>query len=114
MPKLDLDLFLNAEDIGEKSEVTVVDEGGNIDKKETGFDEDSFNITVKLPSGDKRSYTMNKTSQRSVARLYGIDTKNWINKKLTLITKDVNVKGTMRKAIFVQIVEPAGQTGAKK
>jgi len=102
MVKLDLDLWLTAEDIGPEAEVTFIDEGEIVSKEETGFSEDSFNITIRLPSGEKRVWTMNKTSQRTVARLYGYDTANWVNKKVTLVTRKVMVGGKEKSAIFVK------------
>lgn len=101
MVDLDLDLFLKPEDVKDGITVEFLNEGEKISKEQTGFEQDSFNISIKLPDNSKRSWTMNKTSQRYVAGLYGIDTKKWLGKRVTLKTTDVNVRGVMKKAIYV-------------
>lgn len=99
-----LDLFLTAADVPAETEAEFIDEGKVVPKEETGFDSNTFDITIKLPNGAKRVWTMNKTSQRAVARHYGTDSKAWIGRKVVLHTSEQNVRGEMKKVIYVKRV----------
>jgi len=56
MPELtDLDLFLKPEDVVGEIQVTFQDTGRRVSKDETGFEKDSFEITIKLPNGQNRT-----------------------------------------------------------
>lgn len=102
--KLDLDLWLRPEDVEPEGQVIFTDEGKTLLPDETGFKSSVYEIGVKLANGEPRRWTMNKTSQRAVAHIYGIDTKSWIGKMVNLESKNVNVAGKDRKGIFVKNV----------
>ena len=97
----DLHVWLRPEDLGAEASVKFTDEGRTVSKEETGFGEDGFEIGVILPSNEKRVWTMNKTSQRAVARVLGFDTSLWIGKSVQLTVSEVVVSGQRKKAIFV-------------
>jgi len=91
MPELpDLDLFLKPEDVTGEIQVTFQDTGRRVSKDETGFEKDSFEITIKLPNGQNRVWTMNVTSQRMVARKLGTNTDTWVGKNVSLIKTEQN------------------------
>ena len=104
MVELDLQQFLGPDDIGKENNVKILDEGkaGLIRGGEGKPDVETFEIGVILPMGDKKIWTMNKTSQRTLASVWGKDTKQWINKTATLYTVDQNVRGTMKKVIYAR------------
>lgn len=104
MPELDLQEFLKADDVGAEVEVKIVDAGkaGVIRQGEGKEDVPTFEITVQLPSGDQRLWTMNKTSQRTLATVWGKNTDAWVGKVAKLFTTDQNVRGTMKKVIYAR------------
>jgi len=103
MPELtDLDLFLKPEDVVGEIQVTFQDTGRRVSKDETGFEKDSFEITIKLPNGQNRVWTMNVTSQRMVARKLGTNTDTWVGKNVSLIKTEQNVRGKMKEVIYVK------------
>ena len=114
MVELDLDLWLTPEDIKGETVVYFNDEGekGIISKPEGEADIEVFNISVKLPDGSNKIWTMNKTSQRAVAKAYGTGTALWINRPVTLFTTTQNVRGTMKQVIYAKApdVPPATTT----
>ena len=104
MPDLELDEFLQGADIGEEMLVTFLDAGRNSSIPQEGAKPDipTFEITVQLPSGEKKLWTMNKTSQRTLATVWGKKTETWVNKVAKLFTVDQNVRGTMKKVIYAR------------
>ena len=107
MVELDLSLWLQAEDVEPEAVLTFVDEGerGVIPKPEGENDIPTFEITVKLPDGKEKSWTMNLTSQRAVAKGYGTHTPDWIGKQVTVFVTTQNVRGTMKKVIYAKVPE---------
>lgn len=104
MVELDLPEFLQGDDIGAETEVKFVDAGkaGVIRQGEGKPDITTFEITVQLPSGEKKLWTMNKTSQRTLATAWGKNTDLWMNKVAKLFTVDQNVRGQMKKVIYAR------------
>jgi len=107
MVELDLDLWLTPEDIKGETVVYFSDEGerGVISKPEGVDDIEVFNITVKMPDGSKKIWTMNKTSQRAVAKSYGTGTALWIDRPVTLFATTQNVMGSMKQVIYAKAPE---------
>lgn len=105
MVELDLQEFLKAEDIGVENNVKILDEGkvGVIRGGEGKPDVETFEIGVIVPMGDKKVWTMNKTSQRTLATAWGKITNKWIGKTATLFTTKMNVMGTDKDVIFARI-----------
>jgi len=104
MPELDIEEFLRPEDVGAEVEVKLVDAGkpGVIRGGEGVADTPTFEITVQLPSGDQKLWTVNKTSQRTLASVWGKNTDAWVGKVAKLFTTDQNVRGTMKKVIYAR------------
>lgn len=105
MPELDLDMWLQAEDVEPEAEIVFADEGrkGFIPGKENDPEGETFEIGVTLPDGSKRLWTMNKTSQRAVARAYTTKTSLWVGKKCPVFTTTQNVGGQMKKCIYARV-----------
>lgn len=100
--KLDLDMWLTAEDIDKNSKVVFIDEGKVIKMGEEGntFDNDQFQITVECAK-ERRIWTVNKTSQRTLAKRWGSDTKNWLGKTCNVMVTDQKVGKEMRRVLYV-------------
>lgn len=116
MVDLDLDLWLTPEDITDEVVVYFNDAGEKslISKPDPEPDVPVFNISVKMPDTTNKIWTMNKTSQRAVAKTYGTHTPDWIGKPVTVFVTEQNVRGTMKKVIYAKVPEkaPATTTGA--
>ena len=109
MPELDIEEFLRPEDVGAEVEVKIVDAGkaGTIRQGEGQEDVKTFEIGVTFPSGEKRIWTMNKTSQRTLASVWGKNTDAWVGKVAKLFTTDQNVRGTMKKIVYARTPQGA-------
>lgn len=104
MPELDLDLWLKPEDVKPEARLIFMDAGERkqIPTAEGEEPRETFEIGVKLPSGEKRIWTMNKTSQRAVAQKYGIDTEKWINMPVDVYVSPQNVRGVIKEVIYAR------------
>ena len=102
MVELDIMEFLKGDDLTDDTVVTFINEGekGEIKKPEGEDNVPTFEIGVQLPDGTKKTWTLNKTSQRTLAAVYGKDTSLWNGKTATLFVIDQNVRGTMKKVIY--------------
>ena len=60
---------------------------------------------MELPNGDKKTWTMNKTSQRAIAQTFGTNTDLWKDKKIVVFVSEQNVNGTMKKVIYARVPE---------
>ncbi len=107
MPELDIAEFLKGDDIKGDTNIRIADKGekGTLKEGEGKEPKPIFSIGVILPSGEKKTWTMNKTSQRTLAAKWTKHTETWVNKVATLYTDDVNVRGTMRKVIYARTPE---------
>jgi len=99
-----LDEWLKADMLSAREDTVLVfsDEGqfGEF-TTESGETKETFDIGVSSPKWRGR-WTMNKTSQRAVASLYGPDTKEWVRKKVSVFLADTNIGGKMRKVIYAR------------
>ena len=108
MPELDIDQWLKPADVKPKAELEFTDAGesGLIHNAEGEPSTKTFEIGVKFIDGSKRKWTMNKTSQRAVATLYGTNTDNWVGKIVEAFVVPQNVRGTMKDVIYARIPGP--------
>ena len=107
MVELELEKWLRPDDIKGDMELVFVDEGekGEIPKDEGQKPVETFEISVEFNKGERKLWTMNKTSQRAVAGAYGTDTKQWIGQTVTVFLADQNVHGEMKKVIYARVPE---------
>jgi len=103
---LEIDDWLKPSDIKNDDVVLIIDEGRIRTADETPFNRDVFEITVALPSGQTKIWTMNKTTQKSCIEAWGKDTSKWVNKEIRLKIVEQNVRGVLKKVIYgIPIVE---------
>ena len=109
MPELPLDQWLKPEDVKPEAELVFIDKGvvGEFPAKDDEPAKPKFEVTVEFKNGQRRLWTMNKTSQRAVATAYGTNTDNWVGKQVTAFTTEQNVRGTMKDVIYARV---PGQT----
>ena len=105
MPELDLPLFTSAEDIGTEANVRITDAGKAIEipVAEGQKKIPTFEIGVMFPSGDRRIWTINKTSQRALAGKWGMKTEDWVNKVATLFVIEQMVGKALKKVIYARV-----------
>lgn len=100
----DLDMWLTAEDLAQEEIVTFADEGRYEDIEIPTGTKRVFNITITLPSGEQRTWTMNKTSRRKISRELGADTVKWIGRQVKLYVAHQKIGEKDIKAIYVREV----------
>lgn len=97
MVKINTSGFLKASELNGETLATFVDEGKYVlsqFKDQNDQPRQNFNITVTI-DGDEKIWTMNKTSQRSTADVYGSETSKWVGRSVLLNTVQVMVQGKL-------------------
>lgn len=85
--------------------LTVVNEGRFLTADETPFKRPAFQIEIKLPSGNEKTWTMNKTTRKRLAAAYGDDSVNWVGRKVRVELLKQNVRGELKTVIYGHPVE---------
>ena len=104
MPMLDIDMWLTPQDVERSNKGEFINEGEflEIPQGENKPPRKVFEIGVKLEDGSRRVWIMSKTNQRTIARAYGPDTKNWIGRSFELFILLQNINGIIKKVIYVK------------
>ena len=95
-------VFLKVEDIKASGpiEVTITDVSeGRYGKPDLTFDDGS-------------RFSLNTTNSRALARAYGTDSDDWVDKKITLTLGKIPYNGVPQDAIVVSPTSPAPETKA--
>lgn len=117
MPKMsDYDEYLSAALVAMNDIVVLRNEGTFKEPEETGLDRTVFQISVTIPDGRSKIWTMNKTTRKNLAAAYGDDSANWVNKQVRIEVIRQNVGGTMKDVLYGYPVEgePAQATTQAK
>ena len=104
MVELQLSEWLKPADVGTNDKIVVfLNEGafGEFIKKD-GSKKPTFEIKVALDEKVSKTWTMNPTSQTTIANILGKNTKAWIGKKAILFLADQNIDGVMKKVIYAR------------
>jgi hypothetical protein len=102
MPEIKEVPFLKGDEVESETVITFMAPHEEVTAEESGLDKDIAQIPVQLANGERRIWTMNKTSQRMLVGLLGSNSDNWVGKKATLYALGQNVRGEMRKVIYVK------------
>lgn len=106
MPKLNPDNYVKAERDVMGSEILEFADAGEIVestfKNADGSSKMNFNIRVIMPDGEKRTLSMNKTSQKMCIEKYGKDTERWVGRKVKV---NIGITPQGKKCIYVQPLE---------
>lgn len=100
MVKIKTSDWLRPDDVKDGDTVTIIDDGRFRSAGDTPFGREVFEIGVRLPNGEVKIMTMNRTTQRRCAEAWGDETRNWVGKKLKIELKDQNVRGVMKRVIY--------------
>jgi len=106
MPKMsDHEEFMDATMVATGDLVVLLDEGEFREPEETGLARTVFQIRVSLPDGRKKTWTMNKTSRKNLAKVYGDDSAGWVNRQVRIKILQQNVRGEVKDVIYGHPVE---------
>lgn len=95
--------FLAAEDLaGRPANVTIV----SAEVKDIGQGADKDRKIVLGFSGKSKMLVCNKTNAKTIAKLYGDETDDWIGKMITIAPREVEFQGDMVWAIRVSLQKP--------
>lgn len=98
MVLLDLSEYLSADELGDSVGTLIIKDEGELTTGQYG---PKLEITVDF-NGKIRTWSPNKTSQRLMAKMFGsADTRLWIDKVVKVRAVMENVKGVLRKVVYV-------------
>jgi hypothetical protein len=98
----ELDEFLHAEHVEDGDIIELVGKARRVNAEESVFERTYVEIPVKLPNGQMKTWTPNKTSIRALAKVFGDDMDSWIGKKVQLTISKQNVRGEMKDVLYAQ------------
>jgi len=106
MPNVnDLNEYVVAgEDIVDNDTIKFMN-GGEIQNMDDG--RQVLQMKVKLPNGDVKKMSINRTSANSLKDVYGADTEAWENREAIVTIATQNVKGQMKKVVYLLPVKKA-------
>ena len=107
MPEINAPVYLRPSDVGEEIELTVVDPGGPniIPGRGKDADKEVFEIGVQLPNGQRKTWTMNEKSQRTVGAVLGTNSDDWVGEKIVTYSHEQDVFGTKKLVIYARLPE---------
>lgn len=119
MVELEIPMYLTGEEIQklekENEEViaTFLDAGGYKTFKGDSGDRQVFQIDIKLPDGEQRTWSPNLTSQRKIAAEYGQNTDEWEGKQVKLEATKQNVRGETKLVVYGSPIPEKGPKPSK-
>lgn len=98
--------YLSPDKVKTEEQIVFMDEGEIVP---SNFDEKKnvFQITIQVVGREKEgdyTWSMNKTTQKAIAKEYGKDTKEWIGKMADIEVLQQNVRGTVRDVVYAKPV----------
>ena len=106
MPRIsDHEEFLNAGMVANGDILVLLDAGAFKSPEETGLQREVFHIRVGLPDQRQKTWSMNKTTQREIAKMYGDDSKLWIGKQVRVEVLRQNTPSGMKDVVYGHPVE---------
>jgi len=107
MAKLELpSAWLRSTDVEDGDLVTITGEHRVRPAEETPFGREVIEVPVKLKDGTEKTWTMNKTTLRTLMEAWGSDTKNWVGKKVQIMIREQPVRGSLKKVLYGKPAKP--------
>jgi hypothetical protein len=99
--------YLKAEvDVMEDQPITVTIESVDVERMGQGADaQDKFVLQFREL---EKGMVLNKTNSMTIARLYGDESDDWVGKRITLYSTEVQYKDEMVASIRIKSKEPKG------
>ena len=88
-------------DINEGDVVTIAS-AGTVQKFDDG--NQRLQLVLELPSGKSKFFSLNDTSRKALILKYGDETEDWVDKKAKVTIVSQNVKGAMKKVVYLSAV----------
>jgi hypothetical protein len=95
--------FLKAEDLQGKSVVVVINE---IEFDTIGKDSKEGKKLILSFKGKDKKMVCNKTNAKTLEKLYGDDTDDWIGRPIKLVSREVEFQGDVVWALRVSLEKP--------
>lgn len=92
--------FLTPNDVKTGDTITIIDEGTYVPADQSGFGRPAFRIRVKLPSGEEKLWSINRTTANRFSNTWGVETSTWVGKKVKIEVVEQNVGGILKKVIY--------------
>jgi len=92
--------YLKPGDVKDGDVLEIVSEGAIRPPSESKLGRETFEVDVRLPSGEVKTWTVNKTTLKRLAEAYGDDTRGWVGRKVRVAVQTVMVMKEPRQAIF--------------
>jgi hypothetical protein len=101
MPKMsEYEPFLKPYMVNDGDHIQILNEGEFVSPEDTGVRLPVFQISIKLPNGRTKTWSMNKTTRTRCAATWSDDSEEWIGKGLKIEKVKQNVQGTRRNVLF--------------
>lgn len=94
--------FIGSWDLEGKGDVTVTIERVEMEAMHRPDSEDAENRPVLFFNGAKKGMVLNKTNAKTIAKLHGPDTDDWVGKKITLYATETSAFGEQVECIRVR------------
>lgn len=101
--------YIKASDIGDKA-ITVTIE--NITLEDVGQGQKKEEKIVLHFQGKEKGLVCNKTNANTISGFYGDETEDWIGKRITLVTREVEFQGDAVMAVRVSLKKPVSAEAA--
>ena len=85
-----------------EGDIVTIASGGAIQKFDDGTQR--LQLSLELLSGKTKFFTLNNTSRMALIEKYGDETEDWVDKKAKVTITSQNVKGAMKKVIYLSAV----------
>jgi len=110
MPKIDTNNYLRAADFEGEINVVVIDAGKFVEKEYSGKTSKKLEVGIQMPDKTIKTYSINWTSQRAIAKAYGDTTEEWVGKSIVLFKAQQPVNGVMKDIVYSKapVVEKNG------
>ena len=106
MPKMsDHEEYLDSTMVENGDKVVLLDEGTFREPEETGLARTVFQIRIGLPDQRNKTWTMNKTTRKNLAKAYGDDSAGWVKRHVRIEILKQNVRGEVKDVIYGHPVE---------
>jgi hypothetical protein len=96
----DFDEYLHGENVKDGDVVQIEGKPRFVDSEESALGKAYLEMIVKLPGGNTKLYTPNKTTLRACAPVFGDDTDAWVGKKIVLHPQKQIVRGQQKIVIY--------------
>jgi len=114
MPEIEIELFLRPDDVAPEAMLIFTTAPVEVQMK---FEPDKPEKTVlqgevQISGGERRLWTINKTSHIALATSWGKNTDNWLGKPFAVFVTSMNVRGKQKDVIMARV--PKKEDDSKK